>query len=47
MKVNLERLSTVSQYARDKGVSATAVYKWIELGKVESVKISGVIFIVK
>ena len=35
----------VSTYATQEGVSVQTIYKWIEQGKVKSVKIDDVIFI--
>ena len=36
----------VSTYAKQKGVSTQAVYKWIEQDRVKSEKIDGVTFII-
>ena len=46
MKVNSE-LIKVSTYARDKGISVQAVYKQIEKGQLDSVKLDGVRFVRK
>lgn len=46
MKVNNE-LVKVSTYAKEKGVSVQAIYKQIAKGKLESVKIDGIVFIKK
>lgn len=46
LKVDITKLRTVSGYARDYGVSVTAVYKWIKHNKVKSREIDGVKFIV-
>lgn len=46
MKVETERLVRVKRYADMKGVTTTAVYGWIEQGKVKSVKIDDVTFII-
>ena len=46
MKVNSE-LVKVSTYAKEKGISVQAVYKQIEKGRLESVKIDGIVFIKK
>lgn len=40
-------LVKVSTYAKEKGVSVQAVYKQIAIGKLESVKIDGIVFIKK
>ena len=40
-------LVKVSTYARDKGISVQAVYKQIEKGQLDSVKLDGVTFIRK
>mgnify|MGYP003467392897 CR=1 FL=1 len=45
MKVETEKLVRVKRYADMKGVTTTAVYGWIEQGKVKSVKIDDVTFI--
>ena len=39
MVVETERLVSVREYADYKGVSLTAVYKWIDKGEVRGVKI--------
>ena len=44
MKENSE-LIKVSTYARDKGISVQAVYKQIEKGQLECVKIDNVRFV--
>ena len=46
MKENSE-LVKVSTYARDKGISVQAVYKQIEKGQLECVKLDGVVFVKK
>lgn len=46
MKVNSE-LVKVSTYAKEKGISVQAVYKQIEKGQLDSVKLDGVTFIRK
>ena len=46
MKENSE-LVKVSTYARDKGISVQAVYKQIEKGQLDSVKLDGVTFVRK
>ena len=46
MKVNNE-LVKVSTYAKEKGISVQAVYKQIEKGQLDSVKIDGIVFIKK
>lgn len=43
MNNNLVKVST---YARAKGVSVQSVYSWIKEGRVESVDIDGVAFVV-
>lgn len=43
MNSNLVKVST---YARAKGVSVQSVYSWIKEGRVESVDIDGVAFVV-
>lgn len=40
-----ENLKKVSTYAKEKGISVQAVYKQIEKGDIESVKIDGVTFV--
>lgn len=40
-------LVKVSTYAKEKGISVQAVYKKIEKGQIESVKLDGVIFVKK
>lgn len=40
-------LVKVSTYARDKGISVQAVYKQIEKGQLDSVKLDGVTFVRK
>ena len=40
-------LVKVSTYAKEKGVSVQAIYKQIDKGKLESVKIDGIVFIKK
>ena len=40
-------LVKVSTYAKEKGISAQAVYKQIEKGQLECVKLDGVIFVKK
>lgn len=44
-KLDIEKLKTVSTYARAHSVSVTAVYKWIKEGKVKMKEIDGVKFI--
>ena len=44
MKVNSE-LVKVSTYAKEKGISVQAVYKQIEKGRLESVKLDNVRFV--
>lgn len=39
-------LKRISNYAKDKGVSVQAIYKWIAKGKVQSVNIDGICYIV-
>lgn len=41
----MNNLIKVSTYAIRMGVSVTAVYKWIKIGKVNAQKIDGVWFI--
>ena len=40
-------LVKVSTYAKEKGISVQAVYKQIEKGQLDSVKIDGIVFIKK
>lgn len=40
-------LVKVSTYAKEKGISVQAVYKQIEKGRLESVKLDGVMFVRK
>ena len=50
MKLRMNKdyeLIKVSTYARDKGISVQAVYKQIEKGQLDSVKLDGVTFIRK
>ena len=46
MKVNNE-LVKVSTYAKEKGISVQAVYKQIEKGQIDSLKLDNVIFVKK
>ena len=43
MEKNLVKVST---YARKKAVSVQSVYTWVKEGKVKSVEIDGIVFIV-
>ena len=45
MTIETDRLATVANFARLKGVSVTAVYNWIAQNKERAVKIDGVSFI--
>lgn len=45
MVVETERLVSVREYADYKGVSLTAVYKWIDKGEVRGVKIGNFNFV--
>lgn len=48
LKVNKDsELVKVSTYAKEKGISVQAVYKKIEKGRLESVKLDGVTFVRK
>ena len=40
-------LVKVSTYAKEKGISVQAVYKQIEKGQLDSVKLDGVVFVKK
>lgn len=40
-----EKLVKVSTYAKEKGISVQAVYKQIEKGQIESLKLDGVTFV--
>lgn len=42
-----DKLMKVSNYAREKGVSAVYIYKLIKDGKVKSKTIDGVVFVIK
>lgn len=45
MTIETDRLATIANFARLKGVSVTAVYHWIAQNKERSIKIDGVSFI--
>lgn len=45
MKVDTERLITVANFAKIKGVTPTSVYGWIASGKERMVKIDGITFV--
>lgn len=45
MKVDTERLITVANFAKMKGVTTTTVYGWIASGKERQVKIDGITFV--
>lgn len=45
MTIETDRLATIANFARLKGVSVTAVYNWIAQNKERAVKIDGVSFI--
>lgn len=44
--MDISKLKTVANFARMKEVSPQSVYAWIENGKVKSIKIDGVTFII-
>lgn len=45
LKLDRTKLMTVTNYAKEIGVSRQAVYIWIQQGKVKSVDIDGVTFV--
>lgn len=45
--MNTDNLIKVSNYAREKKISLSHIYRLIKQGKIKSVTIDGVIFIVK
>ena len=50
MKLRMNKdseLVKVSTYAKEKGISVQAVYKQIEKGQLDSVKLDGVVFVKK
>lgn len=47
MKVNIEDLISVQNYAHYQRVSTTAVYNWIDKKLIKAVEIDGVKFIIK
>lgn len=47
MKVDSKKLVKISTYAHEKNVSAACVYLWIQDGKINSVTIDGVAFVVR
>ena len=44
--MDFSKLKTVANFARMKEVSPQSVYVWIENGKVKSIKIDGITFII-
>jgi predicted site-specific integrase-resolvase len=46
MKVEIENLRSVAEYATDCGVTTMSVYRWIKKGKVAFKIIGGIKFIV-
>lgn len=42
---DINKLMTVRHYARHKDVTVQSIYNWIELGKIKSIKIDGIMFI--
>lgn len=45
MKVETTKLKKISNYAREKCVTAQTVYKWIDEGKISAITIDGMTFI--
>lgn len=41
-----QNLKTVAGYAKLKNVTTTTVYNWIKDGKVKSIKIDGITFVI-
>ena len=46
MKTDTEKLRRISTYAREKGLTAQAIYKWIAQKKLKTANIDGITFIV-
>ena len=47
IKVNTDDLVSIAQAARELGKPRLTVYRWVEAGKIVSIKLGGILFIPK
>lgn len=47
IKVNTDDLASVAQVAKELGKTRLTIYRWVERGKIISIKLGGIIYIPK
>jgi|8_EtaG_2_1085327.scaffolds.fasta_scaffold85140_2 predicted site-specific integrase-resolvase len=47
MNIDIKRLITANNYAKEQSVTTMTVYRWLKMGLVKGVEVDGVKFVIK